>query len=234
MYRSKDGKVEDSFQAFLVKGARFTSKENYPIIEPDMVSEDKPIDIMPFEKAIYCKSGLKNKYICFYERDKMFERVRRDPKKYLRFFKRCAGIIGFDYSVHTDMPLVKQKAQINDNLALTYYYGRNKVKVIPNIRYGIETTEDEFFKAIPKGSLISFGTYGFFKTRAQRVEWFCSIEKSIDVIKPKGIIVYGSLDDPDFDELKRKCPFYIYESWISKDIKRRKEQYHGKQLSLFD
>ena len=114
--------VQDSFQAFLVEEAKFTSGEEYPIIEPWMVSEEMPDNIMPFSKAINYKGDLRNTFICFFSPDDTFERIRRTPKRYLPFFKRTGGIIGFDFSVHDDMPLVKQKAQMFDNLALTYYY----------------------------------------------------------------------------------------------------------------
>jgi len=90
-------------------------------------------------------------YICFYCRDEDFSRVKRNPWQYVKVFKRSKGIIGFDFSVHTDMPLIKQKSQINDNLSLTYFYGKAGVNVIPNIRYGVDDTKEDFIKAIPKG-----------------------------------------------------------------------------------
>ena len=78
---------------------------------------------MPFSKAITYRGDLHDTFIGFYSPDDTFERVRRNPKRYLSFFKRTAGIIGPDFSIHSDMPIIKQKSQINDNLSLTYYYG---------------------------------------------------------------------------------------------------------------
>lgn len=130
--------VPDSFQAYLVEGASFTKTEEYPILKEDMISKNIPIDIMPFNKAITYRGDLSKTFICFFEPDETFERVRRNPKKYLNFFKRTAGIIGFDFSVHSDMPIIKQKSQMNDNLSLTYFYGNNGIPVIPNLRCGID------------------------------------------------------------------------------------------------
>jgi len=113
--------VDDSFQAFLVDGAFFTHNEEYPILREDMISTTIPKKIMPFSKAITFQGDLSNTFICFFSPDKTFERVRRNPRKYIHFFKRTAGIIGFDFSIHDDMPIIKQKTQINDNLSLTFF-----------------------------------------------------------------------------------------------------------------
>lgn len=148
MYRDENNIVEDSFQAFLVEWANFTKEEEYPILERWMIPEIPPKKIMPFDKALNYQGDLSDVFVCTYARDCSFERVRRNPNKYLNFFRRCAGIIGFDFSVHSDMPIVKQKSQMNDNLSLSYYFGNNDVKVIPNIRYGKDELADEFLSAI--------------------------------------------------------------------------------------
>lgn len=123
--------VPDAFQSFLVQGAHFTPAEEYPIITADMIASVVPKKIMPFDKAISYRGILKDTFISFYSPDRTFERVRRNPKQYVRFFKRTAGIIGFDFSVHSDMPIIKQKSQMNDNLSLTYYFGQQAIAIQP-------------------------------------------------------------------------------------------------------
>lgn len=214
MYKDDNNIIEDSFQAFLVDGANFTNDEEYPIIEDWMIPENPPKKIMPFEKAINYKGDLSEVYVCTYSRDCTFERVRKNPRKYLNFFKRCAGLIGFDYSVHSDMPVVKQKSQMNDNLSLTYYYGKQGNKIIPNIRYGIDDLSDDFLSAIPKHSLIAIGTHGFIKKIPQKAEWYCFLEKTLNTLEPTGVIVYGKLSGDIFKDFEDKCKFYYYEPWI--------------------
>lgn len=221
MYKDENNVVEDSFQAFLVEGANFTSIEEYPIIENWMIPNFPPKMIMPFDKALNYRGDLSDIYICTYARDCTFERVRRSPKKYLNFFKKCAGIIGFDYSVHSDMPIVKQKSQMNDNLSLSFYYAKQGIKLIPNIRYGIDELADEFLSAIPMNSLIAIGTHGFIKEIPQKAEWYCFLEKIISVLDPSSIIVYGKLSGGIFKEFDGRCKFYYYEPWINTDRKKR-------------
>lgn len=166
--------VSDSFQAFLVEGATLTKSEEYPIIPADFVNKEVPKDIMPFEKAITYQGDLSNTFICFFAPDKSFERVRRNPARYLNFFKRTAGIIGFDFSIHTDMPIIKQKAQINDNLSLTYFFGKHGIPVIPNARCGVDELLPEFLEALPKGCIIAVGTHGFIKEKGAIMNGFIS------------------------------------------------------------
>lgn len=222
MYRKKSNKAEpasDSFQSFLVGGADFTDREEYPIIPACFVSAVTPVKIMPFCKAIAFRGDLHDTFIGFYSPDDTFERVRRNPKRYLPFFRRTAGIIGPDFSIHSDMPIIKQKSQINDNLSLTYYYGSQGVPVIPNLRCGVDELLPEFLSAIPRKSLVAIGTHGFVQRRQEQCEWYCFIEAFCKALDPKGIVVYGSLRNRMFDKLKEQYPFFFYDAWISQRAK---------------
>lgn len=206
-----------------MEGANFTKEEEYPILERWMIPEIPPKKIMPFDKALNYQGVLSEVFVCTYARDCSFERVRRNPKRYINFFKRCAGLIGFDFSVHSDMPIVKQKSQMNDNLSLTYFYGKEGIKIIPNIRYGDDDLSDEFLSAIPKHTLIAVGTHGFIKEIPQKAEWYCFLEKIIKELEPSGIIIYGKLSGKIFDEFEEKSKLYYYEPWIYSDRKRRNQ-----------
>ena len=227
MYKNSNNIVEDSFGAFLVEGASFTENEEYPIIEDWMISKTPPKTIMPFDKALNYKGDLSEVYVCTYARDVTFERIRRNPKRYLKFFHKCAGLIGFDFSIHSDMPVVKQKSQMNDNLSLSYFYGKNGIPIIPNIRYGIDDLSDEFLEAIPNNSLIAIGTHGFFKSRTSKAEWYCFLDYIIDKLDPNGVIVYGSLKGDIFDSFKSKTKFYFYLPWIYSNRGRKGENENG-------
>ena len=215
--------VEDSFQAFRVEGAFFTNTEEYPIIPLKMVATEPPKKIMPFNKALTFQGDLSETFICSFSPDKTFERIRRNPKKYLRFFKRTAGIIGFDYSIHSDMPMIMQKSQIYDNLSLTYFYGTNGIPVIPNIRCGDDDLLPEFLEAIPKKSMIAIGTHGFCKEMREKYEWYCFLETVITRLNPTTVVVYGSLNGKIFDDFKDHTNFIFYDPWIKqryREVKR--------------
>ena len=225
MFLSKNKQIPDSFQAFLVKNATFTSKEEYPIIPLTMISQTIPDKICPFEKAIVSKEDLSDTFICSYSPDASFERIRRNPSRYIPFFKRTAGMIGFDYSIHTDMPLVKQKAQMYDNLALTYYFGNNDIPIIPNMRCGVRQLLPEFLSAIPTKSMVAIGTHGFIKNSQSKYEWYVFLEQIIASLQPSTIIVYGSLRSSIFNDLKNKTQFVFYKPWMNSRYKESKNDH---------
>lgn len=207
--------VDDSFQAFLVEDATFTKHEEYPILRADMIASKLPKKIMPFNKAINFQGDLSETFICFFSPDPSFERVRRNPKKYVNFFKRTAGIIGFDFSIHSDMPIIKQKTQINDNLSLSFYYGNMGIPVITNIRCGVDELLPEFLESIPKKLPIAIGTHGFIKTMPEKYEWYCFIDEIINKLTPSDIVVYGPLKGELFDDFRSKTNIVCYTPWIS-------------------
>lgn len=207
--------VPDSFGAYLIKNARFSKQEEYPIIESRMIANNIPSKIMPFQKAITFKGDLSDTFICTYSPDASFERIRRSPKRYLDFFKRTAGLIGFDYSIHSDMPIVKQKSQIFDNLALTYYYGDNGIPIIPNLRSGVDELTPEFLECIPQESTVAIGTHGFIKRASEKYEWYCFLDNVISTIHPANIVVYGTLNNKMFSEFKTQTNIVCYPSWIA-------------------
>lgn len=205
--------IPDEFQAFLVEGAKFTEIEEYPVLRKDMIPVDAPQAIMPFEKAINYHGNLHNIYICTFSHDRTFQRIRSNPARYLDFFKRTAGIIGFDFSIHTDMPIIKQKKQIDDNLSLTYYYGNHGIPIIPNLRCGIPELLPEFLTAIPSGSMVAVGTHGFIKNKYEKYEWHCFLEEVVTGLHPSTLIVYGSLKGKLFDDIRDKTVVIEYEPW---------------------
>ncbi len=224
MYKILEEKeIVDSFQAFLVEGAEFTNNEEYPVIRYDMVPKEPPLKIMPFSKAITYRGDLSKTVIYFFSPDSTFERVRKHPKQYLNFFRRTAGIIGFDFSVHSDMPIVKQKSQMNDNLSLSFYYGNNNINLYPSARCGSEELEDEYLSAFPKHTIIALGVHGFVKKKYQKHEWRYWIKKIIEVLEPAALLIVGKLDLEIINDFSDKTKFYIYESFIderNKEVKK--------------
>lgn len=224
MYKDENSVVEDSFHAFLVDGANFTKEEEYPIIREDMVPNFPPIKIMPFFKAINFQGDLSDYVIYFYSPDTVFERVRRNPKRYLNFFKRCKGIIGLDFSVHDDMPIVKQKAQLNDNLSLSFFYANNGVLLYPNCRGGADCINDEYLNAFPKHTYIALGVHGFVKLKEQKYERRLRIDNLIKKLEPKGFIIIGHLPQDIVDDYKGIVEFHFFNSFIeerNKEVSKR-------------
>ena len=206
--KQKKKRVKDSFKAYLIEGAERTEQEGYPIIPTWMIpSSVENIKIIPFSKWKEVGKDLKDYYICFFCQDDDFACVLNNPKKYISVFRRAKGIIGFDYSIYYDMPPITQKTQMNNNLALTFFYGMRYIPVIPNVRYGIESTRDEFLKAIPKHSIIAIGSYGCVNSKDEQRRYRHFLDEMLPLLEPNIVIVYGAMPAEVFGEYQDKYRF---------------------------
>ena len=192
--KKKKKKVKDVFKAYLTVGAERTPVEEYPIIPSWMIpTELGNVKVIPFSKWKDVRRHIGDYYICFYCEDDKFLSVLNNPKKYIKLFRRAKGIIGFDYSVYSDMPVYKQKSQMGDNLSLTFYYGMLSFKVIPNIRFGLEATCEDFLKAIPKHSTIAIGSYGCVHSKEEQERYRKFLKHILFELDPQNVIVYGAM-----------------------------------------
>jgi hypothetical protein len=222
MIDESKNRVKDLFGAFLIEESNWVGQEEYPKIEDWMVPVNLPQKMIPFDR-IKEINHTSEYFVCFYCKDESFTKIQKNPKRYVNMLRKFAGIIGFDYSIYTDMPIIKQKSQMFVDVSLSYYFGKNGIPIIPNIRYGVEDTQEEFLKAIPHNTLIAFGTYGFIKTIQEQQVWFDALHKVITQLNPNGIVVYGSFPN----DLRRwmelyQVPLYIYESYTSLKMKEVK------------
>jgi hypothetical protein len=91
------------------------------------------------------------------------------------------------------MPIVKQKAQLNDNLSLSFFFAYNGIPLFPNCRGGSDSINDEYLNAFPKHTYIALGVHGFVQLKEQKYEWRLWIAKLIEKLEPKGFIIIGHL-----------------------------------------
>lgn len=139
-----------------------------------------------------------------------------------------------DASPYDNMPLAVQKSQIYTNLAITYFFGKQGIKVIPNVRLGNDETIG-MLDAIPKNCLIAVGTNGFTWNLENRKIFRNQMKIVLDVIHPTGIVVYGPAYDYVFESaIIAGIPIYQYDSHtmkrnmeLRKDIANRNIHYSG-------
>ncbi len=220
MKHTKASYVRDVYLAYLIQGARRTLEDGYPIIEPWMVAKDPPGDIVQWDK----RSTVKDKSQCavsFYCMDQYFSSLQCNPSKYVDEVKKYECVIGMDASPFDNMPPVVQKSQIFDNLAITYYFGRQGISIIPNVRIGNDSTISSL-SAYPQNTLIAIGTNGFIHETGNRSIFRRQVEIIIDILLPKGIVVYGPADEKIFASAERAdIPIYQYDSFMAKRHRKR-------------
>ena len=188
---------KDVFNAFLVKNANYDGEEEIPYINGTVQFPNK---LISFSKCLSSKDY--NQWVMFYEDDSAFERIWRNPIKYLEILKRFNGVISPDFSLYRDMPLVMQKWNTYRNRAIGHWFEENDIKVIPNVRFGDERTYDFCTLGIKHNSIIAIGTHGLIKVKEDREYLIQGLEFVINKINPTAIVVYGKAPDSIFLKYK--------------------------------
>ena len=195
--KSQSKGCKDVFNAFLVSLAFFAGIFEFPIIQPTHWIPNK---LIPFSKAISCKDY--NQWVHFYEFDYLFERLWRNPRRYLEILRRFNGVILPDFSVYRDMPFVMQLWNIYRSRALGFWLQSNGIKVIVNIRWGDKRTYRFCCDGVARGCTIAIGTNGAIGDAADRRFFEKGLAVVVRLLAPKVIVVYGSAPKAIFDKYR--------------------------------
>ena len=190
---------KDVFNAFLVRDAEFDGILEIPCIKTGIF---KPKKLISFSKCIRAREY--DSWVHFYEDDAAFERIWKNPEKYLPILSRFEGVISPDFSLYRDMPLVMQYWNIYRNHAIVAWLQSNGIKVIPNIRYGDERTFEEACLGIVKHGTISIGSHGCIKIRKDRELFIAGLDRIVHIIDPQIIIIYGAAPDDIFGKYRNR------------------------------
>ena len=188
---------KDVFNAFLVSCAVNAGFFEFPVIKP---CYDIPNRLISFSKCISCSDY--NYWVHFYEDDYLFERLWRNPKKYLSILQRYNGVILPDFSLYRDMPLVMQLWNIYRSRAIGFWLQTNGVKVIPNVRYGDYRTYKCCCDGLPQKAVISVGSHGTLKLLSDREIFAKGLDVVVKKLQPVAIIVYGSVPESIFQKYR--------------------------------
>jgi len=214
--KSKTPYLRDVYLAYLVEDARRTEPDGFPIIEEWMVAKKPPKELIQWDRRRDVTNPASTG-ICFYCSDPAFQPILGNPKAYTEKLRKYGLVVGLDASPYDNMPLAVQKSQIYLNLATTFYYGKQGIEVVPNLRLGSAATMFSL-DAYPRHTLIAIGTHGFTHRKANRGIFIEQIKSSVDRLEPTGIIVYGPASDELFGCAKSKgIPIYQYDSYTMKE-----------------
>lgn len=192
----------DVWNSYLLKDAEFEGIDEFPKIKSSL---EIPKKLISFSKAI--KSKEFDAYVMFYEHDKYFERLWKNPIRYTKILQKFKGVITPDFSMYVNMPLCMQKYQMMKGRMLGNFWSKLGMNIIPNVRFGDERTYEFAFLGIEKEKNVAIGTIGMMKNKKERKIILSGISRMIKKLKPKNIIIYGSL--PKEFVLKHKDTNFI-------------------------
>lgn len=220
MTKKNENLVDEGFRVSLVEKAFFDGKFEIPHIDsPDELII--PRGMVPFSKRE--RSQGKKDFVCFYEHDIYFRKILTNTEEYVKELKQYPGIVTPDCSLYIDAPLCVQIADIYLNRAVGHYLQKQGLYVIPNIRWGDERTytsdylgEKVAFQGVDKHSIVSVGTYGQIRTAESKKFFREGLEEMIKELEPEIVLVYGSMPDKIFADLKKKTKFIQYSDWTTR------------------
>jgi len=177
----------DVFKSGLVNGACFSQKYEFPIVKR---TSFKPSEGIPFNMRNRTKNH--DQWLHFYEHDYQFEKVWKEPIKYLPLFKRFQGVITPDYSLYREMPLAMQMWNTYRNRAMAYWLQRNGANIIMNVRWGDERTYDFVFEGLEQGGTYAVCTNGCIQNKLDRHYFKKGLAKMVELLNPDTIVNYST------------------------------------------
>ena len=201
--------LDDGFQAYLTEGASFVGAPGIPMLM-NLYNSQIPRDLLPFGKARSCEN--KRQYIHFYQFDNCFSSVLTATTKYIDVLKLYDGVITPDCSILIGQSRCLQEANTYMNRAVGYYLQKQGIPVIPNIRWGDESTYDFCFLGVPKNGIVCISTHGCLRDKELRRIFKAGIPVMLDELAPKTVLVHGFMPEEVFGEYIHRSHFVRYAS----------------------
>ena len=167
-------------------------KYDMPILEP--VTELPPIKEWISFNYVLSDKNPEGKAVHFFIDDYQFERVWRQPEKYLDKLKQYVCVATPDFSPYSDMPLILQMYSHYKKQWVGRWLQYNGVTVIPTIRSSTDKRSFEWYlDGIPKGGIVIMSSMwcDSRKDEEQNESDRYEYEHMKEVIQPKKIFIYG-------------------------------------------
>ena len=162
-------------------------KDGMPALEP--YNGDIPERMVGFEEA-YTKKDT-NCIIHFYEDDRRFLRVFRNPEKYLDFLKQCALVIEPDLSQYANMPYPIRLAHAYLNRAMAAYLQKNGCNVVSNLTWSLRDSYHYSIAGRPQCSVVAVNSTGILGHDMSMYLWREGYKNVVLPLHPTHIIRYG-------------------------------------------
>lgn len=201
---------KDIFGVYFIESLSFEGDYDMPIV--GNFDDISVIDYIALysDKNEYSKT--KNTCVAFYQYDHTFDGIHglynsiayKDEKRLNKFrerFKDVKYIIAPDYSLFGDFPNALQIFNIyKSRVCICWLIANTKAKIIPNVRWSFNFSYDYCFDGIMKGSNIAIGLLGQIRNKDNKNMFLNGFKTAIDTIEPKSIIVYGFVNESNFND----------------------------------
>jgi hypothetical protein len=209
-----DKKRFNTYNIIRINNLELTPKNNVPVLRATHSVPDK---LIPFNLALSPKAD-NDGYVHFFIDDYQFDRVWRNPERYLPVLSRYKGIVSPDFSLFIDMPIAMQIWNVYRNRVLAAYYTQAGIDVIPCAGWSGERSYDFCFEGLPKYSTLAISTNGCLSSKEGVYYFTKGFNRMLETLKPTVVISYGRPLKELYDNCKTRI--ITFDSY-SQSLKRK-------------
>ena len=165
--------------------------------------------------------------IHFFIDDYQFERIWKDPRKYLEKLRKYQCVLTPDFSLYMDMALPVKIANVFRSRLIGQIMQEAGLTVIPTLQYAGPDTFDFCFDGIEPGGVVATSTVGVMTDEDSVAVWADGMDEAIRQLHPSTVVCYGPSIDYDWGETKTKfIPLTsrrwgkAHEEWSERRVKK--------------
>lgn len=151
----------------------------------------KPDKLVGFNYALTSHADQRENGLHFFVDDYQFERVWRDPDRYLPVVQNFGTVLTPDFSLYTDMPVPMQIWNLYRSRAIGAWWQRMGITVVPTLQWSDDSTAMFCFEGLPIGGTVAVSTVGVRNSRQATKLWLSGFAQAVSACKPKRILFYG-------------------------------------------
>lgn len=149
-----------------------------------------PKELIGFNYVLNTKDRTKG--VHFFLDDYQFERIWNEPQLYLNKLVEFPCMLTPDFSLYTDMPMAMKIWNVYRSRLIGQMAADMGIAVIPTIQFAGEETYGWAFDGIESGGTVATSTVGVMRSEESLRLWRNGMDKAIDEISPKTLVLYGS------------------------------------------
>lgn len=182
--------ANDVMKEFLIYGAELTDM-GFPILPAVQMTPSGTIDF---------RSGLNRSFkdhhntSCnFYIDDEKFLALENNVDKYLNYLKLFKCVLGIDFTIDTQMPLIMQFFNKYRSMALDWYLTLQGITVIPNVNIIPYKGREWLLDGLPKRSTVCCSTNGRVRSKGAKEEFCEGFYEMCEMLQPTRVVVVGMI-----------------------------------------
>lgn len=166
-------------------------KYGFPAIKPETDIRIDKLEWIPFDYAMTAKNR-ETKGIHFYRSDYLFERVWRNPDRYIPLLQQFGAVLSPDFSMYRDHPLAVQIWSMYKRHWLAAYWQMHDIKVIPTIEWVMPDSYEWCFDGEPKNAIVSISSCGCLNEKLAKQYFTQGCAEAIQRLSPTQVLWYGN------------------------------------------